>query len=137
MFFNRFQQFFMGFAFMGATITLLNAAFPQLAGDAIESLQKKVLETSIKVGWVASFIWFIVRYIPLSPLIFLMIFTILYLWFIRLRWVNENSMEPFDKYAVILELGDINNHSEDGYVIVDKESDGWTFVENESDWELM
>ena len=130
MIFNRVQQFFAGFAFMGIAVAILNAAFPQLAGDVMESTQNKIVDSikisSIRMGWFVSFIWVIIRYAPVTPLISLLLFTLLYTWFTR-----EKAMEEFDKDVVMVD----SMGSDDD--VVEKETGDWTLVYHENDWELI
>ena len=130
MIFNRVQQFFAGFAFMGIAVAILNAAFPQLAGDVMESTQNKIVDSikisSIRMGWFVSFIWVIIRYAPVTPLISLLLFTLLYTWFTR-----EKAMEEFDKDVVMVD----SMGSDDD--VVEKETGNWTLVDHENDWELI
>ena len=127
----RIQQFFAGFAFMGISAAILNAVYPQLAGEVVESTQNKIVDAikmvSIRMGWFISFIWVIIRYAPVTPLVSFLLFTLLYVWVTR-----EKTMEPFDQDVVLVAL-------DDDMVLVEKESENWTFVdqENETDWELI
>ena len=124
----RIQQFFTGFALMGISVAILNAVYPQLTGEVVNSTQNKIMGAikmaSIRVGWFISFIWFIIRYAPVTPLVSLLLFTLLYTWVTR-----EKRMEPFDQDVVLI----------DSVALVEKESENWTFVdhENENDWELI
>ena len=126
----RIQQFFAGFAFMGVSAAILSAVYPQLAGEVVESTQNKIVDaikmSSIRMGWFISFIWVIIRYAPVTPLVSFLLFTLLYVWVTR-----EKTMEPFDQDVVLVALDDM--------VLIGKESDNWTFVdhENETDWELI
>ena len=129
----RIQQFFAGFAFMGISAAILSAVYPQLAGEMVESTQNKVVDAikvvSIRMGWFISFIWVIIRYAPITPLVALLLFTLLYAWVIR-----EKTMEPFDQDVVLIDKGILDDD-----FLVEKESEDWTFVvhENENDWELI
>jgi len=124
----KIQQFFAGFALMGISVAILNAVYPQLAGEVVDSTQNKIMGAikmaSIRMGWFISFIWVIIRYAPVTPIVSLLLFTLLYTWVSR-----EKRMEPFDQDVVLV----------DDVVLVEKESDNWTFVDhgNENDWELI
>lgn len=116
---------------MGISAAILNAVYPQLAGEVVESTQNKILDAikmvSIRMGWFISFIWVIIRYAPVTPLVSFLLFTLLYVWVTR-----EKTMDPFDQDVVLVSL-------DDDMVLVEKESENWTFVdhENETDWELI
>ena len=124
----KIQQFFAGFALMGISVAILNAVYPQLAGEVVDSTQNKIMGAikmaSIRMGWFISFIWVIIRYAPVTPIVSLLLFALLYTWVSR-----EKRMEPFDQDVVLV----------DDVVLVEKESDNWTFVDhgNENDWELI
>ena len=130
----RIQQFFAGFAFMGISAAILSAVYPQLAGEVVESTQNKIVDAikmaSIRMGWFISFIWVITRYAPITPLVSLLLFSLLYTWVTR-----EKTMVPFDQDVVLVD----DVVLADDVVLVEKESENWTFVdhENENDWELI
>ena len=124
---NRIQQFIVGSVFMGASVALINTVYPNIAEDVMITTQSKVVGAikmaTIRMGWVFSFIFVIIRYVPVTPLISLLLFTLLYIWITR-----EKTMVPFDKDVVMVSVEGVH-----------QEEDNWTFVNHEQDngWQLI